>query len=138
VTIPNVQLFSLEEANELLARLRPLVERLVEQRRRFRVREERLAEIRGAVLGNGGRIDSREEDALRRELAQSSEVLADLVGEIHAVGAQVKDVDMGLLDFPARHPDGEVVMLCWRLGEDEIGFWHGLEDGFAGRKPLPF
>ena len=47
-------------------------------------------------------------------------------------------VDRGLLDFPAQHPvTGETVLLCWHVGEEEIGFWHGLEEGFAGRKPLP-
>ena len=48
----------------------------------------------------------------------------------------VKDLDRGLVDFPAfRH--GEEVLLCWQVGEDEIGYWHGVDDGFAGRKPLP-
>ena len=59
------------------------------------------------------------------------------MNEIHELGAIVKDPDEGLVDFPARH-DGEDVLLCWRVGEDEVAWWHTLEDGFAGRKPLPF
>ena len=51
------------------------------------------------------------------------------------VGAIVKDLDSGLLDFPSIR-DGVEVLLCWRLGEDEVGWWHGPEDGFAGRHPL--
>jgi hypothetical protein len=52
---------------------------------------------------------------------------------------QVKDLDRGLVDFPARHPEsGEDVLLCWELGEPEVAYWHDLESGFAGRKPLPF
>ena len=55
---------------------------------------------------------------------------------IHALGAQVKDLDTGLIDFPALR-EGEIVLLCWQLGEDEIRYWHRADDGFAGRRPLP-
>ena len=62
--------------------------------------------------------------------------LARTIDEIVERGAEVKDLDEGLIDFPAlRH--GETVLLCWKLGEDEIRYWHALEDGFAGRQPLP-
>jgi hypothetical protein len=61
------------------------------------------------------------------------------VEELDALGLQVKDLDRGLIDFPAQHPaSGETVLLCWELGEDSVAYWHGLEDGYAGRKPLPF
>jgi hypothetical protein len=58
------------------------------------------------------------------------------VDEITSHGAQVKDLDSGLIDFPTLH-HGETVLLCWQLGEDEIAWWHRVEDGFAGRRPLP-
>ena len=62
--------------------------------------------------------------------------LAKTIDEIVAHGAEVKDIDEGLIDFPAlRH--GETVLLCWQLGEDEIRYWHRIEDGFAGRQELP-
>ena len=61
--------------------------------------------------------------------------LAAIVDELQELGVQVKDLDSGLVDFPSSR-DGEQVLLCWRLGEDEIAFWHGLDDGFAGRQPL--
>ena len=54
---------------------------------------------------------------------------------IHERGVIVKDLDTGLVDFPALR-DGEEILLCWRLGEDEVAYWHGLEEGFAGRKRL--
>ena len=54
---------------------------------------------------------------------------------IHTQGAIVKDLDEGLVDFPAVR-DGEEILLCWRLGEEEVAYWHGLEEGFAGRQPL--
>jgi hypothetical protein len=62
--------------------------------------------------------------------------LAKTIDDIVAHGAEIKDLDEGLIDFPAlRH--GETVLLCWKLGEDEIRYWHTLEDGFAGRQELP-
>ena len=62
-----------------------------------------------------------------------------LVDQLHELGVQVKDLDRGLIDFPARHPQtGDTVLLCWELGEPEVAYWHELETGFAGRKPLPF
>src|SRR5918911_520443 len=69
--------------------------------------------------------------AHRRSLA-----VASCVDELNALGVQVKDLDDGLVDFPAWRGDEEV-LLCWRLGEDEVAFWHGADEGFAGRKPLP-
>ncbi len=59
----------------------------------------------------------------------------DTLAEIDAIGVQIKDLEQGLLDFPCVI-EGKTVLLCWKLGEKEIGFWHSPEDGFAGRKPL--
>ena len=56
---------------------------------------------------------------------------------LERLGVLVKDLDRGLVDFPALR-DGEEVLLCWQVGEDEVAFWHGVDEGFAGRKPLPF
>jgi hypothetical protein len=77
------------------------------------------------------------------ELQESAAVvaseLAALVEEIDELGLHLKDLDTGLVDFPAEHPEtGETVLLCWQLGESEVAHWHGLEEGFAGRKALPF
>jgi hypothetical protein len=59
------------------------------------------------------------------------------VRQLEHLGVLVKDLDRGLVDFPALR-EGEEVLLCWEVGEDEVAFWHGIEEGFAGRKPLPF
>ena len=61
--------------------------------------------------------------------------VASCVDDLHELGVLVKDLDLGLVDFPTLR-DGEEVLLCWRVGEDEIRYWHGLEEGFAGRKEL--
>ncbi len=75
----------------------------------------------------------------RRRSRTPQPALTGLVDEIHELGVQVKDLDRGLIDFPARHPEkGDIVLLCWELGEPEVAHWHDLEEGFAGRKPLPF
>jgi hypothetical protein len=78
------------------------------------------------------------DDLLRRRPAARAlaEELDAVVREIEASGAHLKDIRLGLVDFPAER-DGEVVYLCWQFGEPEVAFWHRLEEGFGGRRPLP-
>jgi hypothetical protein len=71
----------------------------------------------------------------KAERERALQRIKDAVAEIDATGVQVKDLDIGLLDFPCR-VDGEIVLLCWKLGEKAIAHWHGTEEGFAGRKPI--
>jgi hypothetical protein len=68
---------------------------------------------------------------------RAAAAIARCIEGIQELGAIVKDIDRGLVDFPALR-DGEEVLLCWQLGEDEIRYWHGVDEGFAGRKKLPF
>jgi hypothetical protein len=133
-----MRLFTQEEANRALAGLRPRVESLVAHRRRLVALQEELRAVRSAVGGNGGSIDPARVEELEARAGGVGAELAVLVEEIHRLGVQVKDLDRGLVDFPATHPDGEVVLLCWQLGEPEVAHWHGIEEGFQGRKPLPF
>ena len=134
-----MQFFTEEEANEALAVVRPTVERLVASRRRFVQAAGRLEDVQGHVAGNGGGLDPERVRELQDEVSEAGAAVATVVGELEALGVQVKDLDEGLVDFPARHPDqGDTVLLCWRLGEAKVAHWHGLEEGFAGRKPLPF
>src|SRR5262245_41510658 len=127
--------FSLEEANAAVAELRPLVARMVEHGRRLAEAQRTQRQLVTRIAGSGG--DMQPSDL--RELAETIQGEADAIGacadEINAAGAQIKSLEEGLLDFPSRR-DGELVLLCWKLGEDDIGYWHGLEEGFAGRKPL--
>ena len=131
-----VRHFTPAEANAALEHVRPLVEQLIAARGEHIAALERQEELELKIRGNGGGIPparlaeaAEEVDALARHLAK-------LVDEINEHGATVKDIDSGLIDFPALRR-GETVLLCWQLGEDEIGFWHGTADGFSGRRPLP-
>lgn len=128
--------FTAEQANALLPDVRPLVERLVEHREELRALQGEREQIVDAIAGNGGRVDAQRIGELDERIVEELRGVARCVNGIHGLGAVVKDPDTGLVDFPARRR-GEDVFLCWRLGEDEIAYWHGLEEGFAGRKPLP-
>lgn len=127
--------FTPEQANELLPAIRPLAARLVEHRRSLAdLRAERV-QLSLRIAGNGGGLDPRELAKLDERIARELQGVARCVNEIHGLGAVVKDLDTGLVDFPARRGGAEI-FLCWQLGEEEVGFWHGLDEGFAGRKPL--
>jgi hypothetical protein len=129
--------FTPEEANDALEQVRPLAEELVEHRR-TRVRAQRArARLALRIAGDGARIDAQRLSDLETEAERARVGIARCVNRIHGLGAIVKDLDEGLVDFPASH-EGREVLLCWKVGEDEVGYWHGLEEGFAGRKPLPF
>jgi hypothetical protein len=127
--------FTVEEANEALEEVRPLTEKLVGHRRALVELQERQSVLTTRIAGNGGNVEPHELEEVQEQLDEEVAGIARCVARIHEVGALVKDLDDGLVDFPATR-DGEDVLLCWRLGEDEIGFWHGLDEGFSGRKPL--
>ena len=132
-----VRHFTPAEANAALEHVRPLVEKLVAQRTEHIAALERQEELEGKIRGNGGGIPPAQLADATAEVDAHARRLAKLVDEINARGAEVKDIDTGLIDFPALL-NGETVLLCWQLGEEEIGFWHRADDGFAGRRPLPF
>ena len=127
--------FTAEEANEALLEVRPLTEELVGHRRALVELQERQSAVTARIAGNGGNVEPHELEEVQAQLDEEVAGIARCVARIHEVGALVKDLDEGLVDFPATR-DGRDVLLCWRLGEDEIGFWHGLDEGFSGRKPL--
>jgi hypothetical protein len=128
--------FSPSEANDLLPEVRPLAQALVEHRRGMRLAAERRASLTARIAGNGGDLDPQEPGQLNEEFERQSQAMAKAAASLQRLGVLVKDLDTGLLDFPALH-EGEEVLLCWQLGEDEVAHWHGLDEGFAGRKPLP-
>ena len=80
-------------------------------------------------------VDIRKAAHRRAEREKAMQEAKDTMAEFDAIGVQVKDLEKGLLDFPCIM-DGQTVLLCWKLGEKEIAYWHTEEDGFAGRKPL--
>ncbi len=122
------RLFTLEQANELLLTLRPLVDNLIATRDQIvTIRPELDSGVQKA-LGNGASKATGELLKLFRRIER-------LINKVHSHGVLVKDVDQGLLDFPAEK-DGRVVFLCWKHGEPSIGHWHDLDAGFGGRQPL--
>ena len=127
--------FTVEEANALLSTVRPLVERMVEQRRLLGEALERRQEFGELTAGNGGGFDARLPAELDAAVEKTVEGVKECVEELTGLGVQVKDLDTGLVDFPSLR-DGEEVLLCWQLGESEIGWWHTLDGGFAGRRPI--
>jgi hypothetical protein len=127
--------FTPTEANEALAEVRPLVERMVSAKRTLDEAQARRDEATQSIAGNGGGIPPQELARLQDEVERRAADLAGVVTQLHELGLLVKDLDAGLVDFPAQR-EGEDVLLCWRLGEVEVAFWHGLEDGFAGRRPI--
>lgn len=128
--------FTPSEANEALATVRPLAEELVGHRRALREAQERRAELTRRIAGNGGSLDARRVATLAARVNREAEAVARAVARMQQLGVLVKDLDRGLVDFPALRGDEEV-LLCWEVGEDEVAYWHGLEEGFAGRRPLP-
>ena len=130
-----MRLFTPDQANALLSEVRPLGERLVERKRALDEAEASRAELLARIAGDGGDLTPSDvADAVER-VEREAASLGAIVDELQELGVQVKDLDLGLVDFPSERA-GEVVLLCWRVGEDEIGYWHGMDEGFAGRKPL--
>jgi hypothetical protein len=128
--------FTPEEANAALAEVGPLVAQMVAHRRAHVEALTRQEELEGRIRGNGGGIPPATLAAAAAEVESEARELARVIDEIADRGAQVKDIDEGLIDFPALSR-GETVLLCWQLGEDEIRYWHSVDDGFAGRRELP-
>ena len=126
------RLFTVNEANALLPTVRPLVERILENIRRLKSASENV--IRKEQL------DPEAPDLMNR-LRENGEItrlvtqVKEWVETINGHGCICKGVEQGLIDFPCVL-GSEVVFLCWQLGEPTVGFWHRIEDGFAGRKPL--
>jgi hypothetical protein len=129
--------FTPEEANELLPEVRSAAEDLVEHRGTARAVAAKRAQLVSRIAGNGGDFDPQEPRELEEEFERETTAITEALARLERLGVVVKDADQGLVDFPALRANGEEVLLCWRVGEDEIAYWHGLEEGFAGRKPLP-
>jgi hypothetical protein len=126
--------FSLEEANGLLPVLREMMTRIQDKKRTLDSYQEQLLAMVQRAAGNG-RAQEPEANRLRQTAEQITDEINGLIDDVQALGCEVKDVDVGLVDFRTIR-DGREVYLCWRLGEETIAFWHDLDVGFAGRQPL--
>lgn len=129
-------MFTLEEANAALTELRPIVERMVQHRRDLTAAQTRQVELVTRIAGNGGDMVPSDLHDLAETIQREADAISDCAERINEAGAQVKSLEEGLLDFPAKRGE-EDVLLCWKLGEDEIRFWHGTDEGFSARKRLP-
>jgi hypothetical protein len=128
--------FTLDEAQSLLPILESLLKRAIDGRKLAETVEARLSELSRRIYMNGGmRIETKAVVRERNEMEDHLKQVRETVAEIDAIGAQVKDLQTGLLDFPCRL-DEEVVLLCWKLGESSIDHWHTLDTGFKDRQPI--
>ena len=130
------KLFSLRDAERLRVQLEPILIEAIEARRKLAELEEQLARLAERVQNSGGLMVPVEKAARQRlERNSLAEAIQSALERIQSTGCVVKDIEVGLLDFPARI-NGETVYLCWRLGEDRIRFYHSQDEGFSGRKPI--
>ena len=128
-------LFTPAEANSALSDVRPVAERLVAVRDRMRELERSQGELATAIGGNGGGYAATDLSAAQSELAGLTDAAIACVEKLEELGVTVKDLDLGLLDFPACR-GGLEIELCWHVGEDVVAFWHQVGEGYAGRKPI--
>ena len=127
--------FTPDEANELLPTVRPLVERMVEAKRALDAAQAEADDVSVRISGNGGGLPPARLAEVDAGVSRRATELARVLEEIQALGVIVKDLDTGLVDFPSVR-EGRDVLLCWQLGEDDVAFWHGYDDGYAGRRPI--
>jgi hypothetical protein len=128
--------FTLQQAESLLPDVEAAIRDAISLKAEYERHEAewRNASRRVASLG-GVRVDRAQATEQKNQREQAARALAQAVEKIHAFGCLVKDLDIGLIDFPTLF-QGEEVYLCWKLGERGIGFWHGVTEGFRGRKPI--
>jgi hypothetical protein len=120
--------FTLQEANETLNLIRPLMDEIQQMRRRILEKQPEAWPAIQKSVGNGG-------NRALSNMVQDFDKLNALVHRIQEMDVLIKDINLGLLDFPALK-DGREVYLCWQHGEGEIAFWHEVEAGFAGRQSI--
>jgi hypothetical protein len=120
--------FTVEEANATLPVLEPLVEELLQLYQKIAEQQAGIIPAMQKAGGNGGNRTASQAGIWMAEMES-------LMQQIQAVGVLVKDARIGLLDFPAWR-DGREVYLCWRYGEKSVAYWHDIDAGFSGRRPL--
>jgi hypothetical protein len=134
------RLFTREEVNALIPKLSDIVGRAMDHQRQALALKEHLEEEGARIQqSGGGLIDRRDWKARAERLDGLGIELRAAVEAIEGMGGVIKGLDQGLVDFPGRVAarGDEVVNLCWKHGETAVRFWHGMDEGFAGRKPLP-
>jgi hypothetical protein len=127
--------FDIDAANQALEEVAPLLATLADQRAELiRLRDRTLA-AHASATGGGPDLEPEEAQRIRLRMQGIVDQMAAAVAQIDALGITLRDIERGLIDFPAL-ASGRQVWLCWELGEERIGFWHELESGFGSRRPL--
>jgi len=128
--------FTLDEAQTLLPILESLLRAAIDSKKLIETVDGEFQEVAHRVFLNGGtHLDILKLARRKAEREKAVQRIKDSLAEIDATGVQVKDLDIGLLDFPCE-VEGRTVLLCWKLGEKGITHWHDTSEGFAGRKPI--
>ena len=128
--------FTLDEAQSLLPVLESLLRTAIHAKKIVDEADAEQQALQHRVFLNGGMFLDIVPLARRKaERAKAEQRAKDALAEIDSIGVQVKDLNIGLLDFPCE-VEGQIILLCWKLGEKTITHWHGLQEGFAGRKPI--
>jgi hypothetical protein len=131
-----MKLFTLDEAQSLVPVLESLLKRGIDAKNDAEKIQAEIQALQQRIFMSGGmRVDIGKVGRQVSERDARIQRAKDAVEEIDAIGVQIKDLDIGLLDFPCKLGD-EVVLLCWKMGEARITHWHTVESGFAGRQPL--
>jgi hypothetical protein len=128
--------FTLDEAQSLLPVLESLLRAAIAGKSFIEQVDAELQALSHRIFLNGGTFLDIVPLARRKaERTKAEQRAKDAIAEIDSIGVQVKDLDIGLLDFPCE-VGGQIILLCWKLGEQSITHWHGTQEGFAGRKPI--
>src|ERR1700693_1386743 len=128
--------FSLEEAQSLLPVLESLLRTAIVGKKIIEEVEAEFQALAHRVFLNGGMFLDVVPLARRKaERVKAEQRAKDALAEIDSIGVQVKDIDIGLLDFPC-DVEGQIILLCWKMGEKSITHWHSTREGFAGRRPI--
>lgn len=131
---PGLKFFSLDEANEMLPKVRTQIKLLREVRKRI-VSKQALVDIEELTAPSGGRVDRQRQDQLLGEIEQDVHSFHKTLEAFQGMGCELKDLERGLVDFYSMRGN-DVVFLCWMDGEDSIQWWHPLDSGVKGRKPI--
>lgn len=130
-----MRIYTLEEARALLPEVRPVVRSMAEAYRKVRGLQAQVAAAARGVSADGNLITDPFTDAADDPTDRLVKAVEQAAARLDAWGIEVKDPERGLIDFYWER-EGELVYLCWELGEDDIRFWHRIHDGYAGRRPL--
>jgi hypothetical protein len=120
--------FTLQQANEALKTIRPLMDEVMLIRERILANQPEIWSAVEKSVGNGG-------NPVLSKMVLEFEKFDALIHKIQDMGAQIKDINIGLLDFSAQR-GGREVYLCWQHGEGDIAYWHEVDAGYAGRQPI--